>query len=87
MKAIQLSTPNPVDKNAQVCSVGSQIKTFWLDATGSFQPLELPSGVECKTIKINVHDGNSVFTHIPLEFHISSESDGSWDWSNLNFNI
>ena len=81
MKTIQLSTPNPVDKNAQVCSIGSQIKTFWLDSTGSFQPLELPSDIECKTIKINVHDGNPTFTHIPLEFHISSESDGAaWDW-------
>ena len=81
MKTIQLSNPNPVYQNAQVCSIGSQIKTFWIDATGSFQPLELPLDIECKTIKINVHDGNSTFAHMPIEFHISSDdSSSSWDW-------
>jgi len=81
MKAIQLSNPNPIDQNAQVCSIGSQIKTFWLDTTGSFQPLELPPDTECKTIKINVHDGNPTFAHTPIEFHLSSEETGEgFDW-------
>ena len=55
METIQISTPNPVDKNARVCSIGSQIKVFWFTATGVFQPIELPVGVECKSIKVNVH--------------------------------
>ena len=81
METVQLSSPNPIDKNARVCSVGSQIKVFWITATGTFQPLELPTDVECKTIKINVHDGNPNFGHVPLEFHISSDPSGhQWDW-------
>ena len=81
MQPIQLSTPVPIDANSRMCSVGTTIKTFWFDSTGDFQPVELPDDVECKTIKINVHDGNSVYTHTPIEFHISSDSNGSsWDW-------
>jgi len=81
MQPLQLTNPLPIDTNARTCAIGTTLKTFWIDAIGSFQPLELPSGIECKTIKINVHDGSLTFAHTPIEFHISSEETGEgWDW-------
>jgi len=67
-------------------SDGSQIKTFWLDTTGAFQAVAIPADSECKTVYIQVHDGdNTVFdTSVGnVGFLISSESDGT-GWARVS---
>lgn len=62
---------------------GSETDSFWIDATGGWDALTLPDGVECKAILIQVHSGLTDFTQAdsPDMFYHSSNSDGTgWTW-------
>jgi len=64
----------------------TEVKTFWVDATGDWQPVFLPDGIECSVVVISSHDGDeSNFDHADgdNEFHLSSNSDGS-EWVCVN---
>ena len=76
-----VETPVPVDQHAHRCSNGTTLYTFWINTTGEFQEITLPPDIQCKTVKINVHDGIETFAHGPVEFHISSSNTGDgWDY-------
>lgn len=73
--------PLPTDGQGKICSKGSAAKVF-LNATnnglttGSFQAVVLPSGIECKAVMIQVHNGVvddfTSFGANPAGFHFSS---------------
>ena len=74
----------PTDDNKiQLQGTGSTLTTFWISTTGGWDAVELPPGIECKSVKINVHDGVDGYAHSgSQEFMYSSLSDGSvWDWA------
>lgn len=73
--------PMPTDGWSKVCSKGTVAKVF-LNATnsgvtdGTFQAVVLPSGIECKSVMIQIHNGTTTdftsFKADPPGFHFSS---------------
>ncbi len=76
--------PREKTKMAPVAT-GSQTKSFWITATGSFQPVTLPADMECKSVYIQAHGGDNTEYDIDIGntgFLFSSESDGT-GWARI----
>lgn len=81
----------PSDGWNRAVASGSDTDSFWLDpagdlsfvASGGWDEVVLPEGVECKIALIQVHTGTTDFTQAdsPDMFYHSSNSDGTgWTW-------
>ncbi len=77
--------------NGRTVASGTDTDSFWLDpagdltfaASGGWDPVTLPTDVECKIALIQVHNGVTDFTQKdnPDMFYHSSNPDGSgWTW-------
>lgn len=65
---------------------GTEIITFWVNTTGAWQAITLPSTIEdIRHVSIQVHDGSQTeYTHIDnvVEFQVSGVSGGTgWSYS------
>ncbi len=73
----------PTDVDGNIAASGDVMVTFWDDDTtdGSFNEIELPSGVQCKSVLIQVVSSTDTNFDVDTGFHYSTTGNATKDWT------